>query len=443
VIIGAHRTDHLPGGDDGAAYVFQGGPFGLAQAPAWTVFGEVAGALFGNTVATAGDVNADGYSDVLVTAPSYGWIYLYGGSASGLSLDPYWVTETRPSQMGWVFDTNVAAAGDVNGDGFGDVAIGDPWQSGGGGRGQAYIYLGSPSGPGEEPFWNGHSSVHGLFGHVVANAGDVNGDGFSDVAVGDPWADQYPPGDGKAYVYLGNGGDGLPRTPSAWTVGGGAPIALRGMSDDPYSFRLKALGRSAGGRQRVRLEYEVKPLGVPFDGSAIQTGVPRQTEPPADGVGSVVVLDELVPPDLAPGMPHRWRMRIAAESPFFPRTPWFSPQGNSPSEVDLRTGLARNLDVADIQEPSGAIDLAPARPNPFTDRVRLDYTMREPGPVRVTVHDLSGRRIAVLVDGPQPAGRQVVDWDGRIGGALLPSGTYVIRLEAAGCTRFEKITRSR
>ncbi len=443
VIIGAHRTDHLPGGDDGAAYVFQGGPLGLAQAPAWTVFGEVAGALFGNTVATAGDVNADGYSDVLVTAPSYGWVYLFGGSASGLSLDPCWVTETRPSQVGWVFDTNVAAAGDVNGDGFGDVAIGDPWQSGGGGRGQAYVYLGSPSGPGEEPFWNGYSSVHGLFGHVVANAGDVNGDGFSDVAVGDPWADQYPPGDGKAYVYLGNGGGGLPRTPSAWTVGGVSPIALRGLSDNPYSFRLKALGRAACGRGRVRLEYEVKPLGVAFDGSSIRSGSTWQTETPADGIGSVVMLDELIPPDLSPGTPYRWRARIAAESPFFPRTPWFSPQGNSPSEIDLRTRVAASAEVVETEAAGGAVELRPAMPNPFTERVQLDYTLREPGGVRLTVHDLAGRRIAVLVDGLRPAGRQHVDWDGRSGGALLPSGTYVIRLEAAGCTRFEKITRNR
>jgi hypothetical protein len=442
-IIGAHRTDHAPGGDDGAAYVFHGGPGGLAQDPAWTVYGEVAGALFGNTVASAGDVNSDGYSDVIVTAPAYGWVYLYFGSDEGLSPDPGWTTEIRPSQMGWVFDTNVAAAGDVNGDGFGDIVVGDPWQVGGGGRGQSYVFLGSPSGPGEEPFWAAHTTGSGIFGHVVANAGDVNGDGFSDVAVGDPWADQFPPGDGKGYVFLGNGGDGLPRTPSAWTVGGAAPIALRGLTDNPYSFRLKALGRTAAGRGRVRLESEVKPLGAPFDGSSIRSGTTVQTAAPEDGVGSVVALDELAPPDLTPGTAYRWRVRIAADSPFFPRTPWFSPQGNGPSEIDLRTRGESEADVVVTQGPRSGIDLAPTSPNPFTDRARVVYTLREPGEVRVTVHDVTGRRVAVLAGGHRPAGRHRIDWDGRSGGALLPAGTYVLRVEAAGVTRSEKIARDR
>jgi hypothetical protein len=443
VIVGAERFDHGTDADAGAAFVYFGGPTGLQSAPDWSFFGEMGGALFGNTVASAGDLNADGYSEIVVTAPALGFVYVFDGSATGPGPDPSWVTDIRPSQMGWTFDTNAAAAGDVNGDGFGDLLIGDPWRQGGGNRGRAYVFLGSRQGLGEEPSWTGSATAQGIYGHCVAAAGDVNGDGFADITVGDPWADQYPPGNGKAYLYLGNGGGGLPRTPSAWTVGGVSPIALRGLSDNPYAFRLKALGRTACGRGRVRLEYEVKPLGVAFDGSSIRSGSTWQTETPADGIGSVVMLDELMPPDLSPGTPYRWRARIAAESPFFPRTPWFSPQGNSPGEIDLRTRVAASAEVVETGAEEAAVELRPARPNPFTDRVRLDYTMREPGPVRVTVHDLSGRRIAVLVDGPQPAGRQVVDWDGRIGGALLPSGTYVIRLEAAGCTRFEKITRSR
>ncbi len=101
----------------------------LATSPAWTAESDQVGARFGISVATAGDVNGDGYADVIVGAPEYdngvtneGRAYVYLGDASGLATSPAWTAESR--QAGSYFGGCVATAGDVNGDGYADVIVG-------------------------------------------------------------------------------------------------------------------------------------------------------------------------------------------------------------------------------------------------------------------------------------------------------------------------------
>src|SRR5438046_1890180 len=83
------------------------------------------------------------------------------------------------------FGEFVGRAGDVNGDGFGDVIIGaNSYTAGEPKEGRSYVYDGSPTGLSPTPNWraDGHQR-RALFGDAVGTAGDVNGDGFDDVII--------------------------------------------------------------------------------------------------------------------------------------------------------------------------------------------------------------------------------------------------------------------
>ena len=240
------RLEPIPGGIritiDDAEGVYPLTIDSLVTTPAWTGTGDENGAQYSRSAATAGDVNGDGYSDVLVGAffhdagagsgADRGRAYLYLGSAGGLATSPAWTVsgDENSAHYGW----SVATAGDVNGDGYADVIVGAYSHDGGGGaaanRGRAYLYLGSASGLATSPAWTtSGDDNNGSYGYSVATAGDVNGDGYSDVVVGAYTHDAGAGADrGRAYLYLGSAG-GL-ATSSAWTVSGDENNALVGAS---------------------------------------------------------------------------------------------------------------------------------------------------------------------------------------------------------------------
>ena len=106
-----------------------------------TTLSAADGIGFGSSAATAGDVNTDGYSDLLVGDPQYsgntGRVRLYLGSSTGLSTTP---VVTLTGAVGERFGETVSTAGDVNQDGFADVIIGAPFFSAN--TGHAYIFHG-------------------------------------------------------------------------------------------------------------------------------------------------------------------------------------------------------------------------------------------------------------------------------------------------------------
>jgi hypothetical protein len=84
-----------------------------------------------------------------------------------------------------------------------------------------------------------------------------------------------------------------------------------------------------------------------------------------------------------------------------------------------------------------------ASPNPFRAGTTVRFALRTPGPARLTVYDVTGRRVARLVDGPLPAGEQRLTWDGRNErGAVTAPGFYLVRLEADGESRSARIVRT-
>ena len=188
-MVGAPGYDHGQT-NEGRAYLYLGTYGGMTQAAAWTDESNQADASFGNSVACAGDLNGDGFSDVVIGANRFddkmsnvGKLYVYMGSANGFSLYPDWTM--TGNQIDGNLGISVNAAGDINGDGYGELIAGaysnnvqDP-------IGNVFIYYGSRTGVSTNSIILTKHNYPGVnLGLSVATAGDINGDGYADIMAG-------------------------------------------------------------------------------------------------------------------------------------------------------------------------------------------------------------------------------------------------------------------
>ncbi len=216
VIVGAYGyTNDLT--KEGRAYVYCGSSTGLSASPCWTGEGNSQYADYGNSVGPAGDVNGDGYSDIIVGAWKYtnpsteeGAAFVYLGGPDGLATSWSW----QPA-----YGSKATTAGDVNGDNVADILV---YQLSG-----ARVYPGSPSGPGSG-YYGTFTGDESSFGHAAAAAGDVNGDGYDDIIVGEHLFDTGNIDAGKVFVFHGSV-SGMDTTPD-WTATGGYAYIWFGFS---------------------------------------------------------------------------------------------------------------------------------------------------------------------------------------------------------------------
>jgi hypothetical protein len=210
VVTGAYRYDNGEM-DEGAAFVYRGSATGIIPATLAMMQSNQANAYLGYFVAGAGNVNADGFSDVIVGAPLYdsgendeGAAFVYHGSATGINTTA--AAMIQPDQVDARMGFSVSGAGDVNGDGYGDVIAGAySYDSGLTDEGAAFVYHGAAGGISTVPAVMLESNqANAYFGFAVANAGDVNGDGYGDVIVGAYDFDNPESNEGAAFVYHGS-----------------------------------------------------------------------------------------------------------------------------------------------------------------------------------------------------------------------------------------------
>ncbi|MFZ1320679.1 MAG: FG-GAP-like repeat-containing protein, partial [Ignavibacteria bacterium] len=193
VIVGAYGNSS----NTGRAYIFYGGA-SMNNIPDVIMSGEASGNQFGRSVSEAGDINGDGYSDIIVGAWNYfsatGRSYIYFGGILMNSITDVTINgEATTNQFGW----SVSSAGDVNGDGYSDLVIGANGYSGTTGR--VYVFDYFLKNEIVQDYYMTGASSNDRFGLAISSA-DVNGDGYSDVIVG---ASGFSGGKGRVYIYLG------------------------------------------------------------------------------------------------------------------------------------------------------------------------------------------------------------------------------------------------
>lgn len=234
VLIGARYND-AGGNNAGAAYLVHGKADGTGIALSavaggtggFKILGQTAKDFAGFSVAPAGDMNGDGLTDLVVGAhyndaggTTAGAAYVVFGRAGGDVVDLDMVArgvggfrivgQAAGDQAGWA----VAALGDMNGDGRGELLIGAPTNNAGGKKaGAAYVVFGKASGTDVRlaALGTGGFRIIGErgadnAGWSVAGAGDMNGDGRGDLVIGARANDANGPDSGAAYVVWGKAG---------------------------------------------------------------------------------------------------------------------------------------------------------------------------------------------------------------------------------------------
>jgi hypothetical protein len=421
LLVGAwYENGGLP--DAGRAYVFSGASGALLyelRSPNKQFRGH-----FGWSASGVADVDGDGRGDLLVGAPyestdaipdhEDGRAYLFSGATGALLLT---LTPPNPAP-GDTFGYAVSGVPDVDGDGRTDLvvsAIGDDldwgWEESWG-SGRAYVLSGAtgallyeivPPNPLDSP--DSDYGVGNLFGSAVAGIEDTDGDGRGEVLVGARGEDLrawYNEDVGRAYHFSTPVLTLSAAARDSVLVRGDTlrfDVALTNLTAEPRTLGLRlevldlwgfnypaALGTVAvGGLDTLAATYGVRV------GGAFPRGYLTATVTAFDSVGTDLARDHFV------------------------------------FEVTVGTATEGGPE----EEALGAVV-----PNPFADQATVSFGLPRPSRVRLAVYDVLGRELAVLVEGERAAGQHEAVLDG----SRLPSGTYLVRLEAGGAVATRRVT---
>jgi hypothetical protein len=268
ILVGASGNDE-GGSASGAAYLILGSPSSASASLSSAVqfAGEAAYDQAGFSVSGAGDIDGDGYDDILVSAhlndeggSSAGAAYLVLGSPSPAPASLSSAVQFVGEAVGDYAGVSVSGAGDTDGDGYRDILVGAFYSDEGGtSAGAAYLVLGSAS-----PATASLSSALRFAGKAAADnaggsvscAGDVDGDGYDDFLVGAEYNDDGGSSAGAAHLILGSASPASANLSlaaafageAAGDLAGGSVAGAGDVDGDGYDdFLVGALGNDDGG----------------------------------------------------------------------------------------------------------------------------------------------------------------------------------------------------
>jgi len=303
---GDGKADLAVGSSASTIYVFKGGFSASGTAGGrYTIKPAIqsGGGSNGPLNLTAGDINGDKRTDLVVdgfeTATGYGWNrnYYVPGTASGLS-----IASAQALKPGVI-----TAVGDINGDGYGDIVSGAEWDtttsdgttipdSGKGGK--VWVTYGSDAGPGSSTgITQDTGNVPGTaenkdwFGYEL-DLGDINGDGFLDLAIGVAGENIGSAVNTGAVTVLYGTASGLNTTSGAQSFAQSTPgVPGNDEDDDMFGADVKLDDVTGDGRADLIVgSYENDGNGavtyLPSDGTVITTTGSRAISPSTSGVST-------------------------------------------------------------------------------------------------------------------------------------------------------------
>lgn len=304
----------IPGEDDsgedaGAVVLAAGRVAGVGDLSTTnsTITGEAPRDQTGSGLAAQGDINGDGYFDLVVTSPrsdrsgtDAGCVYVFYGPIYGLINVAEADARITGAAAGDMAGASVSIGGDVNSDGKDDLLVGAPGHDGAGNNvGAAFLFYGPITGQrtvSEADAWLTGAGVGGEAGSAVAVVPDMNGDSFADLVIGAPSAGS-PQAWGEVYLVLGPpaaGKSSLLYADVIWTGAAagdraGATVATAGDLDaDGLGDLLVGAPAAYGKAATSGMVYVIRGEPSLSSGSLALTSTQFQGEAAGDGAGSAL-----------------------------------------------------------------------------------------------------------------------------------------------------------